>query len=188
MEAAWIYEYRRETNRTKRYDILTGVEKEHPEDDSIEIRKKLWNARYDKKNGYDVDYFIRGFITLQSMKRRIYLPGEKKRLKKEIASIKKDWQFELCGSFGENGKSALYDELYNMTLLYIGLCRKDKTYNSVLWGLGHISESKQTGKIIEEICETAQDIPEKFDAVKELEPFTKAAMDALRFSYPNETV
>ena len=30
----------------------------------------------------------------------------KKRLKKEIASIKKDWQLELCGSFGENGKES----------------------------------------------------------------------------------
>ncbi len=74
-----------------------------------------------------------------------------------------------------------------MTLLYIELCRRDKTYNSVLWGLGHIAEDKQVQKIINEIYEVAESIPAKIEAKEELEPFSKAALDALRYVYPNET-
>ena len=188
MEAAWTFEYRRETDRARRRDILDRVREEYPEDKGVEVRQKLWDSRYDNKNGYDVDYYIRGFINLQSLKRRIYLPGEKRRLRREIESIRKDWQFAECLSYGETGANALYDELFNMTLLYIELCRRDKTYNSVLWGLGHISEDKQTQKIINEIKEIAEAIPAKVEAKEELEPFSKAAMDALRSAYPNEMV
>ena len=188
MEAAWTFEYRRETDRARRRDILERVRKEYPDDKGVEIRQRLWDARYDNKNGYDVDYFIRGFINLQSLKRRVYLPGEKRRLRREIESIKKDWQFAECLSYGETGANALYDELFNMTLLYIELCRRDKTYNSVLWGLGHIAEDKQTQKVINEIKEIAEAIPAKVEAKEELEPFPKAAMDALRSAYPNEAV
>lgn len=186
MEAAWTFEYRRETDRTKRAEILKRVAAEQPGDRSAEIRQKLWDARYDKKNGYDVDYFIRGFVTLQSLNRRVYFPGEKRRLKREIDGIKKDWQFELCESYGETGAKALYDELYNLVLLYMELCRRDKTYNSILWGMGHISENKQTNKIIGEINEVAWIIPEKIGAGDALKPFPDAAMDALKSVYPNE--
>ncbi len=187
MEAAWTFEYKRETDRTRRQNILTRISEEQPDSKELEIRKKLWESRYDKKNGYDVDYFIRGFVNLQSLKRRVYLPGEKYRMKKEIDGIKKDWQFELCASYGETGEKALYDELFNMTLLYIELCKRDKVYNSLLWGLGHISDTKQTQKIIAEICEIAEVIPVKIDAEEDFKPFKNAALDALKSVFPNET-
>ena len=187
MEAAWTFEYRRETDRTRRADILKRAAAEDLADKSVEIRQKLFDARYDNKNGYDIDYFIRGFVNLQSLKRRVYLPGEKKRLRREVEGIKKDWQFDLCASYGETGARALHDELYNLTLLYIELCKRDKTYNSILWGMGHIGENKQTNKIIVEINEVAGNIPSKVDAEDELRPFTEAAMEALRSVYPNET-
>ncbi|MCR5108815.1 MAG: hypothetical protein K6B28_11715 [Lachnospiraceae bacterium] len=183
MEAVWTYEYRRETDRKKRKEILKNREAESPGSSDVEIRQKLWEKRYDKKNGYDIDYFIRGLVNLQSLKRRVYLPGEKKRLKKEIESIKKDWQFAECEAYGETGANALYDELYNMTLLYIEICQRDKVYNSVLWGIGHISKEKQEQKIIDEIHEIAETIPEKIEAGEELDPFKKAALDALGSIY-----
>ncbi len=187
MEAAWTFEYKRETDRNRRRSILDRVIGEYPDSKEAEIRQKLWDARYDKKNGYDIDYFIRGFVNLQSLKRRIYLPGEKKRMRKEIEGIKKDWQYDLCATYGEAGENALHDELYNMTLLYIELCKKDKVYNSLLWGLGHISQTKQAKKIVEEIYEVAEDIPAKIEASDDFRPFTKAALDALRSVYPEET-
>ena len=51
MEAAWTFEYRRETDRTRRADILKRAAAEDPADKSVEIRQKLFDARYDNKNG-----------------------------------------------------------------------------------------------------------------------------------------
>jgi hypothetical protein len=52
--------------------------------------------------------------------------------------------------------------------------------------MGHISENKQTNKIIGEINEVAWIIPEKIGAGDALKPFPDAAMDALKSVYPNE--
>ena len=118
MDAAWISEYKREIDRERRRRILEREKEAHGGEPEYEIRKKIWEARYDKKNGQNVDYGIRGWVNFQSMKRRIYMPGESKRLRKEIEGVKKDWGFDLCREYGEAGEKALLDELFNIALFY----------------------------------------------------------------------
>ncbi|MCR5746983.1 MAG: hypothetical protein K6G03_04690 [Lachnospiraceae bacterium] len=185
MEASWTFEYKRETDRAKRKEILERAKAEYPDGKDVEIRERLWGLRYDVKNGYEVDYFIRGFINLQALKRNTKLPGEKNRKLKEIEYIKKDWQFELCRDYGETGENALYDELFNTTLLYIDFCKKDRNYNSILLGIGRIAEDRQRMKIINEIYEVAETIPENIGVKDLLQPFSKAAKEALGFEYPD---
>ena len=186
MDAAWIAEYKKETDRGRRRQILEREKEEHGEEPAYEVRKKIWEARYDKKNGQDVDYGIRGWVNLESTKRRVYLPGEQKRLRKEIDGIKADWQFPLCAEYGETGEKALYDELFNITLFYFDLCEKDKTYNSVVLGLGHISDERRAAKIAKEVREITEIIPERLKITEELDPFIKAAREAFRFKFPDE--
>ena len=143
MDAAWIAEYKKETDRERRHRILEREKEAHEGEPEYEVRRKLWEGRYDKKNGQAIDYGIRGWVNLQGLKRRVYLPGESKRLEKEIEAIKKDWQFDLCGEYGEVGEKALHDELFNLSLFYFDLCEKDKTYNSVVLGLGHITDERR---------------------------------------------
>ncbi|MBR1523727.1 MAG: hypothetical protein IJ641_04650 [Lachnospiraceae bacterium] len=186
MDAAWISEYKKETDRARRKVILDRERESHSGDTEFEIREKIWNARYDKKNGMDIDYGIRGWMNLQSTKRRIYLPGERKRLRKELDGIKADWQFPLCAEYGEAGEKALYDELFNLSLFYFDICERDKTYNSVLLGLGHISDERRVNKIAREVKEMTVTIPETLEITEELAPFIKAAQEAFRYKFPEE--
>ncbi|MCR5487552.1 MAG: hypothetical protein K6F35_08460 [Lachnospiraceae bacterium] len=187
MEAAWIAEYRRETDRNRRKEILNRVGEDQGETEEYLIRKELYDARYHKQNGQDVDHFIRGWIDLQSLKRRVYLPGEKKRIRKELDGILQCWQFPLCRKHGEAGEKALYDELFNLTYFYMELCERDKMYNAVLLGLGHITDERRTDKIAAEIREMTVQIPEKLEIQEEFSPFIKAARDAFLARFPAES-
>lgn len=186
MDAAWIGEYRREIDRARRKAVLDREEPEHGTEKEYEVRKKLWEGRYDRKNGMDIDYGIRGWVNLQYSKRRVYLPGEQKRLRKEIEGIKKDWQFSLCEEYGETGGKALYDELFNVALYYFDICERDKTYNSVVLGLGHISDERRVNKILHEVKDLTEVIPENLRITEELDVFIRAARDAFRYRYPDE--
>ena len=188
MEAAWISEYKRETDRERRKAIRGRGEAEQGEGASEELalRKKLWEARYDERNGQKLDHFVRGWIELQALKRRILLPGEKKRIRKEIENIKACWQFPLCAEYGEIGAAALADELFNLTLFYMEICERDKMYNAVLLGLGHISDERRVDKIAGEIADMTVKIPERVDAAEELEPFIRSAREAFCYRYPSE--
>lgn len=186
MDAAWIGEYKRETDRARRKAILEREEPEHGSSPEYEIRKKLWEGRYDKKDGMDIDYGIRGWVNLQYTKRRVYLPGEQKRLRKELEGIKKDWQFPLCEEYGETGEKALYDELFNIALYYFDICERDKTYNAVVLGLGHISDERRVSKILREVKELTEVIPESLKGKEEIKVFINAARDAFRYRYPDE--
>ena len=186
MDAAWIAEYKKETDRARRKAILDREREAHGGTPEFEIREKIWKARYDKKKGMNIDYGIRGWVNLQSAKRRIYLPGEKTRLRREIDGIKNDWQFPLCAEYGEVGEKALYDELFNISLFYFDLCEKDKTYNSVLLGLGHISDERRSVKIAKEVKEITETIPENLGITEEFAPFINAAKEALRYKFPED--
>ncbi len=186
MDAAWIAEYKKETDRNRRKLILEREKEEHSGEPEFEIREKLWNARYDRKNGQDIDYGIRGWVNFQSMKRRVYMPGEAKRLRKEIDGVKSDWQFPLCEDYGETGQKALSDELFNISLFYYEICERDKTYNSVVLGLGHISDEKRAVKIAKEVKLMTEVIPEDLNISDEFELFIKSAKEAFRYKYPSE--
>ncbi|MBQ7506335.1 MAG: hypothetical protein IJT05_03320 [Lachnospiraceae bacterium] len=188
MDAAWVAEYKRETDRKRRMEILKRAEEETgPDDPALLIRKELYGKRYDRRGDQDIDYYIRGWVNLEGLQRRVYLPGEKKRVRREIDSVLADWQYALCREQGEVGERALYDELFNMTLFYMELCEKDKTYNAILLGLGKIKENRRVEKIAKEIALIIKGIPEKLGIEKELEPFQKAAGDAFRYKYPSDS-
>lgn len=188
MDAAWVAEYKRETDRRRRMEILKRAEEEVPENDpALSLRKAIYEKRYDKRGDQDIDYYIRGWITLEGLQRRVYLPGEKKRVRREIDGILSDWQFPLCREYGEVGEKALYDELFNMTLFYMEICERDKTYNSVLLGLGKIKENRRVEKIAKELFQNIKTIPEKLGIEEEIQPFQKAAADAFRYKYPSDS-
>ena len=186
MQPAWIGEYKREIDRGKRAAILVREKEEHGAETSYEIREKLFECRYDMKDGHELDYFIRGWMNMHALERQRFFIGEQRRVRKELDGIRKDWQFDLCAQYGEEGAEALYDELFNMTLLYIYFCESDSMYNSVLLGLGRMSEAKRKRKIALEVDKLTREIPEKVGATEELDVFIRAAKDALAYRFPEE--
>ena len=72
--------------------------------------------------------------------------GEKKR-QREREKILKDWNFALAEQYGQEGQEALYQELHNMTELYLTICQDDKAYSSMILGLGKMNKNSLLSKM-----------------------------------------
>lgn len=185
IEKPWEIEYYHELLAAKRQKLLEqaiATEGLSPEN---ELRKKLLEARYGKslERGRRVDYFIRGWVTFSMLPGTISVRNKKKR-EKELASVMSDWQFDLANQYGETGKRVLYQEFCNLTLVYIDLCRRDKTYGSVLLGIGRISEDSMVTKIARDIFKVAYEVPKQLEVAEQLRSFTNAATAMVCEKFP----
>ncbi|MEE8885757.1 MAG: DUF6553 family protein [Eubacteriales bacterium] len=174
----WVVQYMHETDKNKRKELLdqaVAVEGVTPEN---ELRQKLYDARYVKVDGTDADRFVAGWMAV------FYLRGTTKSIfsKKKIEKIRKelvdDWQMELIEAYGETGREVLYEELFNMTKLYIELCQQDRGYNSVLFELGKIKEDTLKAKIADDVFTNAYTTMRDTGLDQEFSIFTRAATDA----------
>ena len=132
MEKEWVRNYYRETDRKRRKQILDSAIAEEGMTPENELRLFLYDSRYgdSEKAGQEVDYFIRGWMTLEYMKSTSKFFLTKRRVSRDIASVRADWQFDKAAEYGDSGSVILYNELCNLTRLYIQICRRDKTYGS----------------------------------------------------------
>ena len=178
----------RETDRSKRREMQARLVEEEGTTEKSECRKRLMDVRYDKKDGNDIDYFIRGWVELSCIRDKGLFPGRKKAGARTAAEALKLWHQEEMLAKGREGELALCGELYNLTKFYIQLCKKDKVYGSVLWGIGHISEEKLAGKIASEIKRVTETIPEWLEMGDEFTLFKEAALRAYQDYFPETGV
>lgn len=187
-EQAWVYSYIRETDREKRRQILEEAIASEGLSPENELRRKILEARYQKKNQADVDTFIRGLMNVRFLENESKGLFAKGRIKKTMQLIRRDWCMELASEYKETGDRILYQEFCNMMRLYFKLCEEDRNYNAVLLGFGHISDDSRTAKIAKEVYSSAYDIPKAVGAEEELKLFTKAAEETFRQVYPDSQV
>ena len=102
----------------------------------------------------------------------------KKRIKKAIEDIREDFHMDLAAGYGEMGQRVLYDEFYNTARLYISLCEEDKTYNSILLGLGRMKPAKLVAKIAADLYHVSCEIPREIGMEDELKLFREALTEA----------
>ena len=187
-EKAWVAKYCLELNKNKRKEILDAVIEEEGMTPETEVRAKLWEARYARrpKETTDVDHYIRGWMTLYYMRTSSKGMFRKKSIQKDKAQIMDDWKVDIAKEYGEIGEQALYQELCNMTRLYLELCKNDKSYSSILLGLGRMKESSLVQKIARDIYTLAYVIPQQTESEEDFRLFTKAATDTFYDVYPKE--
>jgi hypothetical protein len=183
MEKPWETGYYHELQADKRQKLLDEAIAEEGLSPENELRRKLLDARYGKAlgRGKKVDYFIRGWMTLSM------LPSgsrNKKRMARDIQSVMDDWKFEMAGQYGETGKRILFQEFCNMVLVYIDLCKKDKTYGAVILGIGRISDESLMMKIARDIYNVAYNIPDEAGISADLKLFTEAATAMVCEAFP----
>ena len=175
---AWPECLYREKDENIRFQLVEEAEKQKLQPEETKIRRYLLDHRYEKpgKDGKRADNYMRIWLEIsfayESVRRgrpsRSGIKGIEKALKK-------------CGlldfDFGEIGEKILYQEIYHMGVLYINLCLEDKQYNSVLLGLGHMSEDKVMRKIARDMVKVGYYVPEvvKF---AHYEIWQKAVVDA----------
>lgn len=183
----WKNDYYRETNRANRKRILDlAVMTEGPTKE-VELCQKLYDARYgNSRENKEVDYFIRGLMTLEYMKISKGIWNYKKKRDRERESVLKDFQWNLVKSYGETGEQIIYKEYCNLIKLYLELCERDRTYSSLIFGLGKIKRESFKKKVAEDIYRIAYIVPKKLNLEKELFLFSKAAAETFYRLYPGE--
>lgn len=186
LEKQWEREYYRELKRDKRKAILEAAVAEEGMSPENELRTKLLESRYGRQleKGQSVDYFIRGWMTLRFLLNSPKSFMFKKKARKELDNVKKDWKFDLAAEYGEAGQKVLYQELCNLTRVYLDLCQKDRNYGSILFGLGRVKEETLMSKIGRDIYSVAYEIPQLIGAEEELKLFTDAATRTLTEVFP----
>lgn len=189
MEKEWVRNYYRETDRKRRKQILDSAIAEEGMTPENELRLFLYDSRYgdSEKAGQEVDYFIRGWMTLEYMKSTSKFFLTKRRVSRDIASVRADWQFDKAAEYGESGSVILYNELCNLTRLYIQICRRDKTYGSFILGLGRVKDSTLTGRITDDIIKMAYELPKTLNMEEDFSIFTKAATYIFCQEFPEES-
>lgn len=176
-EKQWVERYYRELDRAKRAQILEEAVASEGMTPENELRRKLLDARYSENNGQMVDYFIRGWMNMYFLKSssKSFFGPSKKKTRRELDSIRSDWQMDLAEQYGEDGRRVLYEEFCNMTLVYMSLCHTDKNYGSILLGIGHMKDESLVAKIARDIYTLAYEVPDQTDTAEEFRLFTEAA-------------
>ena len=183
--------YMKEPEREEREEILDELLKAEGDTPENQLRRKLWELRYERrgKDQPGVDYFIRGWVTMSFMTKggRGGGPTTKKRLEKELNSIRSDWGMAYIAEQGELGQKMFYQELYNMCTLYLDLCKRDRNFSTRILGLLKMKEDQLVDKIARNFYEVAVLTPKVLKCEEEFALFTKAACDVFYDNFPKKT-
>ena len=187
-ETTWVEQYYLEVDKEQTKEILDeGIEEEGMTPEN-ELRTKLWEVRYSRqaKETAEVDHYIRGWMSMYYLKHSSKGFFSKKNYNKEKDQILKDWGVDIAREYGEAGEKVLYQELCNMTRLYLKLCKDDKSYSSILLGIGRMKDSSLVNKIAKDVYTLAYEIPQITNTVDVFRIFTKAATDTFYAVFPKE--
>ena len=185
-ENLWVEQYRRETEKEDRLEILEKAIAEEGLTEENALRKQIFAERYEESKKGKIDHFIRGWMTLAYLENEAGSFLGKKRIQKEIPKIRSDFQLDLAKEHGEAGQRVLYDEFYNTARLYISLCQDDKSYNSILLGLGRMKPEKLIAKIAADLYHVSSEIPKMIGMEEELKVFREALTEAFCDTYSKQ--
>lgn len=184
-ERVWVESYEKELDPKKRREILDAAIEAEGRTPENELREKLLEARYTEFRGQPLDHFIRGWMDLQLLRSASGIFFGKRRMEKERARVREDFKMALAAPYGEAGRQVLFEEFRNSARLFIKLCKEDRGYSSLLFGLGHMKESSLTSKIANSLYTAGVQVPEKIGMAEELKDFRRAVVDAFREVYPD---
>ena len=190
MDTPTIAKYYREQDPMKRLALLEKSTEQGEEPEANAIRRELWDLRYSENSELGPDTRADGFLALwmtmefnRNAGSRFF--GEKS-ASKEIRKYLTKLKFQETRARGELYEQLMYRECCHLIMLYLELCKKDKSYNTTLFGIVRINEERATSKIHRDIYETAVCLPETLKMQEELGIITRAARETYSLYYPNE--
>lgn len=182
------------TNWLEGYNMsITGAEKKKFLDIALEqeespenlLRKKLWEVRYTQKGkltGYDS--FMALWMELGYEQKQMGHFFGKGRAKKKMKKLAEGFMFSEGTT--EALQEVLFKEYVNLVSVYIDLCQKDKTYKSIILGVGTMKEDSLLYKIAEDVFATGCGAPLLVDMTAEYEPLMRATKAAFLSAFPQD--
>ena len=160
------------------------------EPEANRLRMELWEKRYNRR-GRDpegIDYFIRAWLSMKYIYNNRNGVFHGRKMQRDLRKI----QEELCLDWGRESGSqreqVLYDELYHLGGCYIDLCLSDKSYSSIIMGMGQMKASTLQNKIGQEILALAYQLPKLARMEKEFQILTQALTDCYNEKFPDAPV
>ena len=190
MDTPTITQYYREADPAKRLALLNMSIEAGEEPELNEIRRELWNIRYQDKSEVGGDTRADGLIALwmimefnkDSGRRFMGVRGGRKEILKQLDKMK----FQEIRSKGKDYEDMLYRECCHMVKTYMELSESDKAYNSTLFGILKISSEQAKDKLKADIYHTAVKLPQTLKLEEELGMVTRAAREMYELHFPGE--
>ncbi len=178
----WPDDYYAETDAKERRRLLERAIKEElsPEEDAV--RMKLWEKRYGKREG--VDEFLASWLNLQFFANTLKNDRGLRWHKKEVRQIEDMLSRDIEEAYGEVGARLIYLELYHLADQYITICRRDKRYASLLFGMGSMNEGRLKKKIALDLYNVCFCIPSSLRDRKDFDRLRQAAGDCYCAHFP----
>lgn len=155
-----------------------------------EIRLLLWNRRYPKgeklaaKGKMVLDMFVRTWMLLDVTSGRL---NSRFRHKKLLKDTKKQLEFlglDVIETYGKKGIRILYEEMYQLVYYYMKLCAEDRTYGTIILGLGKLNQELYAKKVAENIYRVCYKVPDVLGLQNEFAILQMAAQDAYSEMFP----
>ena len=170
----WPANYFAEFKPEARKAILEA-RREQEVDETLELLEKLFELRYkqDKKGTY-ADQFLGHFLELRITAENLDRMFSERKNKKTVKKCLEELQLHEESEFPEE---LIYQEMCQLTGLYIFSCSKDVNYTSMIWGLGKKSDAKISEKINLDLERIGEAIPKYLSMEEEYRVMKAAILD-----------
>lgn len=144
-------------------------------DETLELLEKLFALRYkqDKKGTY-ADQFLGYFLELRITAENLDGMFSERKNNKTVKKCLEELQLHEESEFPEE---LIYQEMCQLTGLYIFSCSKDVNYTSMIWGLGKKSDAKISEKINLDLERIGEAIPKYLSMEEEYRVMKAAILD-----------
>lgn len=190
MDTPTIAQYYKEHEPMKRKALLDQAIQSGEDAEANAIRKEIWEIRYSGTSELGPQTRADGFLALwmtmefnrDASKRLFGWKSARKEIVKKLDKL----HFPEIQEKSPLHKELLYRECCHMVKMYMELCQKDKSYNSMLCGLITINSDTVAAKIKKDIYETALEVPTAIKMEKELGVIMEAAKEVYEEFFPEE--
>ena|GEM_PF-2846531 len=169
-------------------DVLLEIEMLRETDyEAADLRERLYNYRFyqikEMGNSFVADRFLAFWVTLLYYERSTSKGKLRQRL--ALKELRKSlFNDELKMIVDESiYDRLLYEQLYCSARRYIHTCREDKTYTSVIFGLGTLKDNQLKEKIFADLIDGLC-FGWKIGLLQEVPAFGKAVIHALLREFP----
>ena len=152
MDTPTIAAYYRESDPMKRRQLMDQSIAAGEEPEANAIRREIWEARYHEpgESGSVADGYLKLWMAMEFNRNSgnkwfSGTKGARKEIMRELAAVK---IHEICEK-SELHKELIYRECCHLVNLYMDLCAKDKTYNTIICGI--VTMSKDSVKVEQEL-------------------------------------
>ena len=186
----WPYEYCHMTDAIERRILLNLAVEQGIDPEGNQIRMDLWNRRHPNaeqqyaKGKTVVDESLKAWMALDIASADVYSWFGKKKVIKEAKKQLDILGKEYVRQYGELGEQIYFEELYQLTWLYMRLCEDDRNYTSLLMGVGRLKPDEYANKVAQNIYRVCHKIPRALDMQEEFSVFQKAAQEAFYDMFP----